>query len=81
MKTTIEISDDLLQRSRRLARQEGVSLRALVEEGLRMSLAARRQHKPKPFHFPVYGKGGMSEEFRSGGWESIRDEIYRGRGS
>jgi hypothetical protein len=81
MKTTIEISDDLLERSRKLARQEGLTLRALVEEGLRMAVAAHRQRKPKPFRFPVYGKGGMSEEFRDGGWESIRDEIYRGRGS
>ena len=32
MKTTIEIQDDLLERSKRLARQEGTTLRARSAE-------------------------------------------------
>ena len=39
MKTTIEIADDLLTRSREFARERGLTLRALVEEGLALALA------------------------------------------
>lgn len=82
MKTTIEVSDDLLERSRRLAQREGTTLRALVEEGLRLALAERRRRAaPRAFCFPVYGGGGMTDEFKDAGWDQIRDEIYRGRGS
>ena len=35
MKTAIEISDPLLREARKLAEREGVTLRALVERGLR----------------------------------------------
>lgn len=31
MKTTIKVHDDLLERSKRLARQEGTTLRAAIE--------------------------------------------------
>jgi hypothetical protein len=81
MKTTIEISDDLLERSRKQAQREGSTLRALVEEGLQLALKARRSRPGKEIVFPVYGGSGMSEAFKDAGWEQIRDEIYRGRGS
>jgi Arc/MetJ family transcription regulator len=35
MKTTIEVSDALLEAAKRHARERGTTLRALVEEGLR----------------------------------------------
>lgn len=41
MRTTIEIVSSLLLEAKRLARQEGVTLRDLVDEGLRNVVAAR----------------------------------------
>lgn len=38
MKTTIEIADDLISRAKRVQKREDVTLRALVEEGLRVVL-------------------------------------------
>lgn len=77
MKTTIEIQDDLMLRSQRAARTEGTTLRALVEEGLRLALSARRR-KPerKVFSLPVFGKGGLHQEFQQAGWERIREAAY-----
>ena len=80
MKTTIEISDDLLARAKRLCRRDGSTLRALVEDGLRQVLkrgsgAAARRVKPV-----VFREGGLSREFMDAPWTALRDEIYRGRG-
>ena len=66
MKTTIDIADDLLLRVKKLARQYGITLRELVEEGLHNSLE-RREHRA-PFRFqPVTakGKGALAEHMRA----------------
>lgn len=38
MKTTIDVSDHLLEKAKRAAKQQGVSLRVLFERGLEMAL-------------------------------------------
>lgn len=80
MKTTIELSDALLRRSRKVARQEGATLRALVEEGLHLALQARERRAGVPFRLKTFHGDGLTGEFRQAGWERIRDEIYRDRG-
>lgn len=76
MKTTIDIADDLLKRSQQLAKREGSTLRAVLEEGLRLVLKDRRSPGSHPFHFPTFGKGGLSAEFRDADWEKIRTTIH-----
>ena len=80
MKTTIEVRDDLLERSKRLARQEGTTLRAVIEEGLQLALRSRAQRRKTTFAFQPFEGDGLTPEFQSAGWERIRDEIYRDRG-
>ena len=41
MKTTIDISDSLLEKARRVAASRGTTVKALVEAGLRQVLADR----------------------------------------
>lgn len=80
MKTTIEISDDLLERSRKVARREGATLKAMVEEGLRLALRARERQVAATVRLQPFKGDGLTEAFRDAGWDRIRDEIYRGRG-
>jgi len=43
MKTTINISDSILQRSKEVAAREGITLRELFEQALRRALQEREQ--------------------------------------
>ncbi len=56
MKTTVDIDDELLARARETAKREGTTLRALVEEALRVTLAHRAQGTG--YHWPDLSVGG-----------------------
>jgi hypothetical protein len=77
MKTTVDIGDDLFRRAKSLAARQGTTLRALIEEGLRLVLAQRRRDAGftlKDAAVPGYGvQAGINE----GDWEQTRDLIYR----
>jgi hypothetical protein len=81
MKTTIEIADGIFEQAQSIARREETTLRALVEQGLRLVLK-EKQSKPSEWKWkPLVVQGeGLTAEFRDGGWDRIRDEVYRGRG-
>jgi hypothetical protein len=78
VKTTVEISDALLERAKRHARRSGKPLRALVEEGLRRVLSespARKYDLPDR----SVGKAGAPNPLEALSWQDVRDEIYGGR--
>lgn len=81
MKTTIDISDDLLLKAKALAAKRGTTLRAVIEQGLRQELAG--QKRAQPFHLSdksVDGNG-LQAEYAGKSWSDIRDAAYEGRGS
>jgi hypothetical protein len=78
MKTTIEISDALLKAAKRSARARGVTLRALVEEGLRRVL--RDDAKPRPFRLRRASFRGEGAAADVQDWDAVRPLIYPGRG-
>jgi len=74
MKTTIEISDNLLIRAKKRAKEKQITLRSLIEESLAASL---EQPLPTKQVVPVTFKGkGLSRDFEGASWEKIRDAIY-----
>lgn len=80
MKTTIEISDALLEAAKRRAAERGTTLRSLVEEGLRAVLGS--EEAPGGFVLrdaSVVGRG-LRPGVREGGWERILEAAYEGHG-
>ncbi len=82
MKTTIELPDELLERGKAVARRENSTLKALIEEGLRLAIRERTRARKRAPRFAVqpFQGDGLSPEFADAGWEKMRDEIYRDRG-
>jgi hypothetical protein len=80
VKTTIEISDALLIRARKHAQRRGVTLRAVVEDGLRRVLASSEEKKAH-YELPDRSVGvpGGPNPLESLSWQDLRDEIYGGR--
>ena len=81
MKTTIDISDHLLNRAKELARREKSTLKELTEEGLELALARRASGKHRQVKPVVFAGQGLSPEFRGKSWAEIRNEIYKGSGA
>jgi len=72
MKTTIELPDALVKQAQQLARAEGATLRALVEEGLQHALRVRQQATRQSLDFPIYGGSGLTESCQDVDWAEIR---------
>ncbi len=54
MKTSIDIDDALLERARRRARRDQVTIKQLIENGLRLALLeGRPETKRQSFEWPV----------------------------
>ncbi|MDB4458969.1 hypothetical protein N9059_00185 [bacterium] len=76
MKTTFDIADNILERSRRLSKEQSVTLRSLVEEGLELVLERRSVSKSIDIQPVTFGGEGLSPEYRSAPWSAIRNAIY-----
>jgi hypothetical protein len=81
MRTSIDLSDALLERARRLAKRRGLTLKALVEEGLRRVIADSQTTSHFELRDVTFGEGGLVEGLSEGDWEQLRDLTYEGRGS
>ncbi len=64
MKTTVEISDALLERARELRVEEKTTLRALVEEGLRLVIEERSRRGPFKLRKASFRGRGLRPELQ-----------------
>jgi hypothetical protein len=81
MKTTIEISDPLLEVARQVASQEKTTVRALVEEGLRKVIEERKQGVGFKLRRATFKGQGLQPQVAGASWEQLRELIYQGRGA
>ena len=81
MKTTIEISDNLARLAKAHAARENITLRALVERGLRLALREDGDRRPFMLRDASVGERGLQPFYREGDWARIRESVYEGRGS
>ena len=79
MKTTIEISDPLLREARKLAEREGLTLRALVERGLRRVVTETKRGAPFKLRHASFKGKGLQADARGASWSELRDLAYEGR--
>lgn len=80
MKTTIEISNALLAEAEEVARQEGTTLRSVVEEGVRLALERRQSAERFRLRDARVGGRGIRGELEGASWREIVGLGRRGRG-
>jgi hypothetical protein len=78
VKTTIEIADPLLLEAKTVAAREGTTVRALVEEGLRHVVRARRPGKNVRFKLRDASVRGRARPEPDDFLEAL-DEVNAGR--
>ncbi len=81
MKTTIQIPDSLFEEARRLAEREHTTLKALVEQALRRTLAERKRREKFQLRKATFKGKGLQSAVAGASWEQIREMSYEGRGS
>lgn len=80
MKTTVEISDALFTKVRRYAARKGLTLKAVVELGLRRVVDETPAAKPFQLRRASFSGSGLQRGMQSASWDQIRSAAYEGRG-
>jgi hypothetical protein len=79
-KTTVEMSDVLFEETRRLANEQGIAVKALIEEGLRKVVCDRDRKGSFRLRRATFKGKGLQPQIKGASWESIREVIYEGQG-
>ncbi len=80
MKTTIEISDPLLEQAKNYAAKEKITLRALVEQGLTRVLAESVTTTTFCLRKGSFRGEGVQPDIDPSNWSQIRQRAYEGHG-
>ena len=76
MKTTVEISDALLAEARAVASRERTTIRALLDEGLRLALKQRQRQRKFTLRRVTFKGKGLRPELQGAPWSRIRELAY-----
>jgi len=80
MKTTVEISDGILDDARKLAAREGTTVSALIEAGLRHEIQEPRGTGRFQLRRASFKGRGLRPELADASWDQIRNLAGKGRG-
>lgn len=80
LKTTIEIPDDLARTAKAHAARENITLRSLIERGLRLVLRADSQEARFELRDASVDGRGLQPSYRDAEWARIRESAYEDRG-
>ena len=81
MKTTVDISDALLDAAKRIAARDRTTVQALIEQGLRQVLDKRKQIPGFRLRKASFRGNGLQPDVRGASWDRMRELAYGGRGS
>jgi len=81
MKTTVHIPDSLIKEAKLVADREGITLKILIEEGLREAIAKRAKAKKFRLRKASFSGKGLQPPFEGAGWEQVRAAAYEDHGS
>ena len=76
MKTTIDITDGLLAEAKRLAARKHTTVRALVEDGLRLVLDREQQSEGFTLRDGSVGGRGLRPAAQRAGHDAWLDAVY-----
>ena len=80
-KTTIELADALLRDAKKVAVEERTSVKALIEQGLRLVIRERLRRRGFKLRRASFKGDGLVAGRSLQDWDAIRDQIYAGRGA
>ena len=80
MKTTVDLPDDLVAAAKAYAAREHITLRSVIERGLRLAMSADREQKFFRLRGQSVAGRGLRAPYRNSDWPRIRESIYRKRG-
>jgi len=80
MKTTMDLSDALLDEAKKVAARRSTTVKALVESGLRKELRAHAQRTTFRLRDASFRGRGLRPEARGLSWEALRELAYGERG-
>lgn len=76
MKTTVNLPDELVREAQALARRDHITLRELIETGLRAVIKQGSGASSFMLTDASVDGQGLQQEFRGVSWERVRDAIY-----
>jgi Arc/MetJ family transcription regulator len=79
VRTTVDLPDELVAEMQRIAREQKRTMRSVMEEALRATIA--KYQRAQAFELPdaSVGGSGLQPAFRDSGWDDVRAAAYGSR--